>query len=87
MLSLHCKKVAKSFRQVFQTNSKTCFFCVIQYIDIQKQSLGSAVKVFVKSLKIAFDEVYLIANLVCQNLIRTNEDNLEHQVIHILYDF
>ena len=36
------------------------------YLDFQKWSLGSAIKVFVKPLKTIFDEGHFIVNLLYQ---------------------
>ena len=40
-----------------------CIFCVIQYIDIQKQSAGDTLKVLLKSLKTILDEVHFVDDL------------------------
>ena len=69
--------MANSLRQILQTYSETCNFYVIQYIGIQKQSVGNVLKVLLKSLKTFFVEIHFIVNLLCKNLIRNYENNLE----------
>ena len=46
-----------SSRKVLRTYSQTCMFCLIQYIDIQNQSVEGSLKVLGKSLKIALDYI------------------------------
>ena len=62
-VSLHFKKMADSLRKTLQTYSEICTFCVMQYIDFLKQSVGGALKLLGKSLKIILDEVNLIVHL------------------------
>ena len=47
----------------FTAYSEICIFCVIQYIDFQKQSVGDTLKVLLKSLKTIFDEVHFVDDL------------------------
>ena len=51
----HFQKIVYSLSQILQTCSETCIFFVKQYIYYQKQSVGGALKVLVKSLKTVFD--------------------------------
>ena len=62
-VSLHFKKMADSLRKTLQTYSEICTFCVMQYIDFLKQSVGGALKLLGKSLKIISDEVNFIVHL------------------------
>ena len=55
--------MADSLRKTLQTYSEICTFCVTQYIDFLKQSVGGALKLLGKSLKIILDEVNLIVHL------------------------
>ena len=69
-LSLYCKKVVNSLRKDLYTYSKTCIFCLIRYIDFQKQSVRSDLQVLVKSFKSVFEEVHFIVIFLYQNSIR-----------------
>ena len=59
----HFKRMDNSFRQDLYLYSEIFIFCVIQYIDFQKQPVGSVLKLFAKSLKIIIDEFHIIINL------------------------
>ena len=61
-VSLHFKKMANSSRKVLETYSEIWIFCVIQYPDFQKQSVGVVLKVLGKSLTV-LDEVHFMVNL------------------------
>ena len=56
--------MATSFKKVWQACSEIFIFCVIQYIDFQKQLMEGAVKVLRISLKTVLDEVHFIVNLL-----------------------
>ena len=47
-VSLHFKKMSNSLRRFLYTYSEICMFCMIQYIDFQKWSMGGALKVLRK---------------------------------------
>ena len=51
--SPYFKEMANSLGQTFQKYLEICIFCVIQDIGFQKQSVGSALKVLAKSLKLS----------------------------------
>ena len=55
--------MANSLRNVLQTYSEIWIFCVIQYMDFQKQSMGSALKLLGKSLKTVLDEVHFMVSV------------------------
>ena len=49
--------MANSSRQVLQTYSEICGFCVIKYKEFQKKSMRRTSEVLAKSLEIVFDEL------------------------------
>ena len=79
-------KSCRNFWQVLEAYSKTDIFCEIQYIDFQKQPMGGALKVLVKSFKNIFSGVHFIASLLYQNAVRKYEYHSQYLVIYILYD-
>ena len=58
--SLRFKKMANSLRKVLQSYSEIYIYCVIQYIDLQEQSIEGTLG---KYLKTVLDEVYFIVHL------------------------
>ena len=61
--SPYFKEMANSLGQAFQKYLEICIFCVIQDIGFQKQSVGSALKVLAKSLKLSL--MKFILYLIC----------------------
>ena len=61
--SPYFKEMANSLGQTFQKYLEICIFCVIQDIGFQKQSVGSALKVLAKSLKLSL--MKFILYLIC----------------------
>ena len=77
--------MANSLRNVLQTYSEIWIFCVIQYMDFQKQSMGSALKLLGKSLKTVLDEVHFMVSVPSFSLSPSLPGKpFVPQVIHLL---